>query len=43
MKLAGGFRALAREALQGRWEVAVLVGLLAGVLGGAPVSLFSFF
>ena len=43
MKLAGGFRALAREVLQGRWEEAVLVGLLAGVLGGAPVSLFSFF
>ena len=35
MLLAEDFRAKAREALQGRWIAAALVGLLAALLGGA--------
>ena len=34
MKYAADFRASAREALRGRWGIAVLAGLLATILGG---------
>lgn len=34
MKYAADFRASAREALRGRWGIAVLAGLLASILGG---------
>ena len=34
MKLAADFRKIAREALRGRWKIAVLVGLVATLLGG---------
>ena len=34
MKSASEFRAIARDALQGNWKTAVLVGLVAGILGG---------
>ena len=33
MKLAADFRALAREALEGRWRVAVLTGFVASLIG----------
>ena len=35
MKLAADFRAQARQALRGKWPMAVLAGLLATLLGGA--------
>lgn len=35
MKLAADFRAQARQALRGKWPMAVLAGLLAALLGGA--------
>ena len=35
MKNAADFRALAREALRGKWVIAVIVGLIASLLGGA--------
>lgn len=35
MKLASDFRSIARNALAGRWGIAVLAGLLAALLGGA--------
>lgn len=35
MKLAADFRREAREALRGRWPIAILVGLVAALLGGA--------
>ena len=34
MKLAADFRAMARETLQGKWTIAVLVGLVAAILSG---------
>lgn len=34
MKLAADFRKIAREALRGRWKIAVLVGLVVTLLGG---------
>ena len=34
MKYAADFRASAREALRGRWGIAILAGLLASILGG---------
>ena len=34
MKYAADFRASAREALRGRWGIAILAGLLAAILGG---------
>lgn len=35
MKLAADFRKDAREALRGKWPIAILVGLVAAILGGA--------
>ena len=35
MKYAADFRRIAREALSGKWMIAVLVGLVAMILGGA--------
>lgn len=35
MKYAADFRAIAREALRGRWGLAVITGLIATLLGGA--------
>ena len=35
MKLAADFRQEARDALQGKWLLAILVGLVAAILGGA--------
>ena len=35
MKYAADFRRIAREALSGKWMIAVLVGLVAMLLGGA--------
>lgn len=35
---ARDFRALARQALSGRWGVAVLTGFLAALLGGTMAS-----
>ena len=35
MKLAADFRREAREALRGKWPIAILVGLVAALLGGA--------
>ncbi len=34
MKFAADFRYIAREALRGKWLLAILVGVVAGVLGG---------
>lgn len=34
MKYASDFRAIARDALKGRWGIAVIAGLLASLLGG---------
>ena len=33
MRLAEDFRSMAREALNGKWKIAVLVGLVASILG----------
>ena len=33
MKLAADFRAIARNALKGKWPVAVLTGFLASLMG----------
>ena len=38
MKYAADFRRIAREALRGKWPIAVLVGLVAVLLGGAVSS-----
>lgn len=38
MKYAADFRALARDALRGKWLIAVIVGLVAVLLGGAASS-----
>lgn len=35
MKYAADFRELARDALRGKWGIAVIVGLVAVLLGGA--------
>ena len=35
MKYAADFRYIAREALRGKWLIAVVVGLVASLLGGA--------
>ena len=35
MKYAADFRELARNALRGKWGIAVIVGLVAVLLGGA--------
>lgn len=35
MKLAADFRQAAREALRGKWPIAILIGLVAVLLGGA--------
>ena len=35
MRYAADFRQIAREALSGKWMIAVLVGLVASLLGGA--------
>ena len=35
MSVAADFRKMAREALRGKWGIAVLVGLVAAILGGA--------
>ena len=35
MKLAADFRKDARDALRGKWPIAILVGLVAAILGGA--------
>ena len=35
MKYAADFRQIARDALSGKWTIAVLVGLVAMLLGGA--------
>ena len=34
MKIAEDFRRIAREALTGKWLIAVAVGLVAALLGG---------
>lgn len=34
MKYASDFRYIAREALRGKWKIAVIAGLIAGLLGG---------
>lgn len=34
MKLAADFRYIAREVLRGKWAIAVIAGLIAGLLGG---------
>ena len=34
MKLAIDFRYIAREALRGKWKIAVIAGLIASMLGG---------
>ena len=34
MKYASDFRAIARDALRGKWMIAVIVGLVASLLGG---------
>lgn len=38
MKLSADYRALALDALRGRWKTAVLAGLIASVLGANIVS-----
>lgn len=38
MKLAADYRALARDALRGRWRTAVLAGLIASALGANIVN-----
>ena len=35
MKLAADFRQAAREALRGKWPIAILIGLVAMLLGGS--------
>ena len=37
MKLAADFRQAAREALRGKWPIAILIGLVAVLLGGASI------
>lgn len=39
MKYAADFRQEARAALQGKWPLAILVGLVAAILGGATSRL----
>lgn len=38
MKYASDFRSIARDALRGRWGIAVVAGLIAALLGGAASS-----
>ena len=38
MKLAADFRTQARQALRGKWLMAVLAGLLAALLGGTALE-----
>lgn len=38
MKYAADFRKEARAALQGKWPLAILVGLVAAILGGCKFS-----
>ena len=38
MKYAADFRAIARDSLRGKWKIAVLVGLVAALLGGAGID-----
>ena len=38
MKISADFRMIARDALRGKWMVAVLVGLAATLLGGVASS-----
>lgn len=38
MKSASDFRAIARDALRGLWAMAVIVGLLAGLMGGTTAT-----
>ena len=38
MKLSADYRALALDALRGRWKTAVLAGLIASLLGANIVS-----
>ena len=38
MKIASDFRKIAREALNGKWLIAVAVGLVAVILGGTGVD-----
>ena len=40
MSCAADFRRIAREALRGKWRMAVLVGLVAAMLGGAGAGGF---
>lgn len=34
MRIAADFRSIARDVLQGKWKIAVLVGIVATLLGG---------
>ena len=38
MKFASDFRAIARDALRGVWTIAVIVGLLASLMGGGTIG-----
>ena len=38
MKLASDFRQIARDALRGRWGIAVIAGLIASMLGGTSLG-----
>ena len=38
MRVAEEFRSIAREVLKGKWKIAVLVGLVAALLGGVGGS-----
>ena len=34
MKIAEDFRRISREALDGKWSIAIMAGLVASILGG---------
>ena len=38
MKYAADFREIARNALRGKWKIAVLTGFLASLMGGTLIS-----
>ena len=38
MKISADYRALAQDALQGRWKTAVLTGIAASALGASIVN-----
>lgn len=38
MKCAADFRSIARQALSGRWKIAVIAGLIAAILGGVDTN-----